>query len=186
MTREIQQTHLQLPSRLSLSMLPSTSPFQFTTSKYTHQNSHPFFPPFLRDSAGVLGGEGERLLFLPAELALRSLRSGVREDWSDKPRAAEGARDGGWEKEQQNERMERLHTQGREAVEERGREGSAVVVEGTIRAPVICPQLIISSKSDCCSPCIDRLKKLFELKWVLQTEHKAKIGLDTANEASPM
>lgn len=42
--------------------------------------AHPFFPPFLRDSAGVLGGEGERLLFLPAELALRSLRSGVRED----------------------------------------------------------------------------------------------------------
>ena len=42
--------------------------------------SYPFFPPFLRDSAGVVGGEGERRLFLPAELALRSLRSGVRED----------------------------------------------------------------------------------------------------------
>lgn len=85
--------------------------------------SYPFFPPFLRDSAGVLGGEGERLLFLPVELALRSLRSGVREDWSDKPRAAQGARDGGWEKEQQNERMERLHTQGGEALGERRQEG---------------------------------------------------------------
>lgn len=85
---------------------------------------YPFFPPFLRDSAGVMGGEGERLLFFPAELALRSLRSGVREDWSDKPRAAQGARDGGWEKEPQNERMERLHTQGGEAVgeQQQGRE----------------------------------------------------------------
>lgn len=77
--------------------------------------------------------------------------------------------------------MERLHTQGREAVEERGREGSAVVVEGMTRAPVICSQLIIS---DCCSPCINCLKKLFELKWVLQTEHKAKIGQDIATDAS--
>jgi len=42
--------------------------------------SYPFLPPFLRDSAGVEGGEGERRLFLPAELALRSFRSGVRED----------------------------------------------------------------------------------------------------------
>lgn len=84
---------------------------------------YPFLPPFLRDSAGVLGGEGERLLFLPAELALRSLRSGVREDWSDKPRVAQGARDGGWEKEPQNERMERLHTQGGEAAGERQQGG---------------------------------------------------------------
>lgn len=102
---------------------------------------YPFFPPFLRDSAGVLGGEGERLLFLLAELALRSLRSGVREDWSDKPRAAQGARDGGWEKEPQNERMERLHTQGGEAVERLGggREGGrrdAVAVEETNRVSV--------------------------------------------------
>lgn len=93
----------------------------YTTNKNKNEEKHPypFLPPFLRDSAGVLGGEGERLLFFPAELALRSLRSGVREDWSDKPRAAQGARDGGWEKERQNERMERLHTQGGETVGER-------------------------------------------------------------------
>ncbi|TNN56663.1 hypothetical protein EYF80_033090 [Liparis tanakae] len=65
------------------SSVSSSSPlwprrFQRTSNSWP---PYPFFPPFLRDSAGVLGGEGERLLFLLlAELALRSLRSGVRED----------------------------------------------------------------------------------------------------------
>lgn len=53
---------------------------RFGCSVIRKGHPHPFFPPFLRASAGVLGGEGERLLFLAPELALRSLRSGVRED----------------------------------------------------------------------------------------------------------
>lgn len=66
----------------------------FSSKVGSFTSPYPFFPPFLRDSAGVLGGEGERLLFLLAELALRSLRSGVREDWSDKIPCSAGSE--GW------------------------------------------------------------------------------------------
>lgn len=165
MTREIQHNY-QVVFHCSLQPHLFNS-LQFSTSKYIFQNSHPFFPPFLRDSAGVLGGEGERLLFFPAELALRSLRSGVREDWSDKTPSSTGSE--GWRMRERAAEWEDgtvAHT--RKGSGGRTREGGECCGGGGGDDQGFCHlSSTYKLKSDCCSPCIDRLKKLFELKWVL-------------------